>query len=332
MPGFTPVFIMAALLGAVSFGTGMLPLSVAFSKTSLASLTSLGTGLLLGAALGVVIPEGIETVVSSQTSGVIPTSTIALSLIAGFTFMLIVERQVSHHSHPSEESHGPSSNQQPRPNEDSTVEFDVELGELERTEGIRSEQPSHPPPSLPRSTPNVSETRQRAYPLTLGLVVHALADGLALGSAALSESNLDRTSVDTIAPTGLSVVVFLALAVHKAPTALALTTSLLSTSLPHAQCKRHLAIFSAATPIGTVLSYMVLSYLGADSHSHWPGIALLFSGGSFLYVATVLQPSLTHSNPSASGDSGTRGQLLLTIGGMFAPYCVAAILGSDHGH
>ena len=232
---------------------------------------------------------------SSQTSGVIPTSTIALSLIAGFTFMLIVERQVSHHSHPSEELHDPSSYQQPRPDEGSTVEFDVELGELERTEGIRSEQPSHPPSSLPRSTPNVSETRQRAYPLTLGLVVHALADGLALGSAALSESNLDRTSVDTIAPTGLSVVVFLALAVHKgwllsfafvgradnglrpAPTALALTTSLLSTSLPHAQCKRHLAIFSAATPIGTVLSYMALSYLGADSRSHWPGIALLFS-------------------------------------------------------
>ncbi|KAI0326894.1 Zinc/iron permease [Cubamyces sp. BRFM 1775] len=332
MPGFTPVFIMAALLGAASFGAGMLPLSIAFSKSSLASLTSLGTGLLLGAALGVVIPEGIETVVSSQIAGVVPTSTIALSLIAGFTFMLIVERQVSHHSHSYEESHDPSSYQQPKPDEDTTVEFDVELGDLERTEGIRSEQPSHSPPSLPRGTPNVSETRQRAYPLTLGLVVHALADGIALGSAALSESGLDRTSVDTIAPTGLSVVVFLALAVHKAPTALALTTSLLSTSLPHAQCKKHLAIFSAATPIGTLLSYMVLSYLGADSHSHWPGIALLFSGGSFLYVATVLQPSLTHSHPSANEDSGTKGRLLLTIAGMFAPYVVAAILGSDHGH
>ncbi len=62
-----------------------------------------------------------------------------------------------------------------------------------------------------------------------------------------------------------------------APTALALTTSLLSTSLPPSQCKKHLAIFSAATPIGTLLSYTLLSFFGADSQGRWPGIALLFS-------------------------------------------------------
>ncbi|OSD07594.1 Zinc/iron permease [Trametes coccinea BRFM310] len=321
---------MAVLLGAASFGTGMLPLSVAFSKSSLSALSAFGTGLLLGAALGVVIPEGIETLASSRAAEAFPTSTIALSLIAGFTFMLIVERTVSDHS-PSHDAVEPS--QQPKPDEaESTVEFDVELGELERAEGISPDGPSRPY-ALQRTTV-VSETRQRAFPLTLGLVVHALADGLALGSASLSESATEPSSGGSIVPTGLSVIVFLALVVHKAPTALALTTSLLSTSLPHAQCRKHLAIFSAATPLGTLLSYWLLSFFGADSHGRWPGIALLFSGGSFLYVATVLQPSLAHTHTSGSGDTGgsSRGRLLLTIGGMLTPYCIAALLGDDHGH
>ncbi|KAI8978857.1 ZIP-like iron-zinc transporter [Trametes punicea] len=329
MSGFAAVFIMAVLLGAASFGTGMLPLSMAFSKSALSSLTAFGTGLLLGAAMGVVIPEGIETLASSRKSEGFPTSNVALSLMAGFTFMMIVERQLSQHSHTRDPAES-SSHHLPKPNEDSTVEFDVELGELERAEGISPVAPSHPPP--PRNTVEVAETRQRAYPLTLGLVVHALADGLALGSAALSEPTTDAGNVGSMIPTGLSVVVFLALVVHKAPTALALTTSLLSTSLPHAQCKKHLAVFSAATPIGTLLSYWLLSFYGADSQGRWPGIALLFSGGSFLYVATVLQPSLAHTSSAAGESVSPRVQLLLTIGGMFTPYCVARVLGDDHSH
>ncbi|OJT12817.1 Zinc transporter ZIP9-A [Trametes pubescens] len=318
---------MAILLGAASFGTGMLPLSVAFSKSSLSSLSALGTGLLLGAALGVVIPEGIETLaLSRHAEAAFPTSAIALSLIAGFTFMLVVERQVSHHSHaPSE----PNAYQPPKPSEETTVEFDVELGDLERTEAYIPAESSHTPPR--RVTVEASEPRERAYPLTLGLVVHALADGLALGSASLSDSAAEPTTGGSIS--GLSLVVFLALVVHKAPTALALTTSLLSTSLPPSQCKKHLAIFSAATPIGTLLSYTLLSFFGADSQGRWPGIALLFSGGSFLYVATVLQPSLTHAHVAAGEETASKTrQLLLTVVGMLAPYCVAAILGDDHGH
>ncbi|KAI9057486.1 Zinc/iron permease [Trametes sanguinea] len=329
MSSFASVFVMAVLLAAASFGTGMLPLSVAFSKSSLSSLSAFGTGLLLGAALGVVIPEGVETLASSRQAEAFPTSTIALSLIAGFTFMLIVERTVSDHS-TSYDAVEPL--QQPKPDEaESTVEFDVELGELERAEGIS---PAAPPrPYALQAASSVTETRQRAFPLTLGLVVHALADGLALGSASLSESASEPSSEGSIAPTGLSIVVFLALVVHKAPTALALTTSLLSTSLPHAQCRKHLAIFSAATPVGTLLSYWLLSFFGADSHGRLPGIAMVFSGGSFLYVATVLQPSLTHSHSGSSDAGGSpRGRILLTIAGVLTPFCIAALLGDDHGH
>ena len=69
------LFIMSAVLAVSTFGIGMLPLLYAFSSLSSSSVTSeqhvyyteieshlerlsaLGTGLLLGVALGVIIPE-----------------------------------------------------------------------------------------------------------------------------------------------------------------------------------------------------------------------------------------------------------------------------------
>ena len=55
-------------------------------------------------------------------------------------------------------------------------------------------------------------------------------------------------------------------------------------------------------------------------------------GGSFLYVATVLQPALAHSHASGSEEVGGRTRLLLTIAGMLTPYVIASVLGDDHGH
>jgi len=129
------------------------------------------------------------------------------------------------------------------------------------------------------------ETRrsEKAYPFTVGLVMHGLADGLALGVSALGDTETD-----------LSLVVFFALIIHKgsltlirflchllmlyqAPTALALTTSLLSTALPRSECKKHIAFFSASTPVGALVSYGLFSFLEAGGKGDWTGIALLIS-------------------------------------------------------
>jgi zinc transporter 9 len=77
------VVFMALALGALSFGIGILPLSFAFSRKTagtacsyrcahagnmlgahVAKLSTFGTGLLLGAALGVIIPESVPDLVS----------------------------------------------------------------------------------------------------------------------------------------------------------------------------------------------------------------------------------------------------------------------------
>jgi len=165
----------------------------------------------------------------------------------------------------------------------------------------------------------------RAYPLTLGLVMHGLADGLALGVSALSNTETD-----------LSLVVFLALIIHKAPTALALTTSLLSTALPRSECKKHIAFFSASTPFGALVSYGLFSFLEAGGEGDWTGTALLISGGTFLYVATVLQPvshsSETHSMPPEEKEMSKFSRALLMVIGMFLPFMIGALLGHGHSH
>jgi len=91
--------------------------------------------------------------------------------------------------------------------------FDVELAGLEDDEDEDVAAPRPPPPPR-RASISVAKNNGEvnvppsAYPITIGLVVHGLADGLALGMSMLS-------SDDSSPSYGLSLVVFLALAVHK---------------------------------------------------------------------------------------------------------------------
>ncbi|KDQ62606.1 hypothetical protein JAAARDRAFT_189904 [Jaapia argillacea MUCL 33604] len=309
------IILMSIALAGASYGIGVLPLSVTFSKSTLGALTALGTGLLLGAGLGIIIPEGVETLASAYAGSDFPTSTISIALLLGFTFMLGVEQFTSSHSHsplitPSitlEMNHSKELPSLP------DVEFDAELDDLE-------DQATH---SSRHSIEAQSDIQKVAVPLTLGLFIHGLADGLALGVSSLSDSSSGGLS-------DLSLVVFLALLIHKAPTTLAFTMSLLSTSLSRSQCKRHLALFSASTPIGAISSYFLLSIFGAGGGGKLTGFALLVSGGSFLYVATVLQPVSDHSHPTSSGGLGRKARALVVIIGVFIPFAIAFTF--DHAH
>ncbi|KAJ6525237.1 Zinc/iron permease [Mycena vulgaris] len=304
---FTLLF-MSALLGVSSFLAGILPLSFALSKHHISRFSTLGSGILIGTALGVIIPEGIETLASAHAADKLPTSTIALALIAGFTFMMVVEQLVAPHSH----SHGPASSELPLHAVGATVEFDA---------GMEAE-PDAPAGHgfMQVDVDDIRASRARAYPLTFGLITHGLADGLALGVSSLSSDPAGESHRD------LSLIVFLALIIHKAPTSLALTTSLLNTSLPPRECRKHLAFFAASTPIGAVVSYVLLSLFSAGGQGSWTGIALLVSGGTFLYVATVLQ-DVSHGDAGAGdGDKMAPSvRVLLIATGIILPYLISHV-------
>lgn len=107
--------------------------------------------------------------------------------------MLVVEQLVSPHAH-SHSHHSDLALQAVKGDSTSNVEFDAELGNLEREEGLERQADSTSAP----------DTSARAFALTLGLVIHGLTDGLALGVASVGGG-----------ASKLSMIVFLALIIHK---------------------------------------------------------------------------------------------------------------------
>jgi zinc transporter ZupT len=158
------------------------------------------------------IHRGIEAVARSNPSS-LPTSHIALSLLLGFAIMLILEQLIlpqSHQTHGDLALHnvkGISDNHYPR----STIEFDAdaEMGDPEGDQVPRAGylQADVPIPNTPHDG-GADASVKAAFPLTFGLVIHGIADGLALGVSSLSSTN-------GTAGSGLSFIVFLALLVHK---------------------------------------------------------------------------------------------------------------------
>lgn len=122
--------------------------------------------------------------------------------------MLVVEQLISPHSHSHTHHddlplHSVKGELHQEPSE---LEFDAELDNLEREEGLGH--PGH----LQATSNTIKDTSaaatSRAFPLTFGLVIHGLTDGLALGVSSLAKDASGEASK-------LSLIVFLALIIHK---------------------------------------------------------------------------------------------------------------------
>lgn len=115
--------------------------------------------------------------------------------------------------------------------------------------------------------------RGHSFATTTGLVIHAAADGIALGASS--------------SDTGLSFIIFLAIMVHKAPASFGLTSVLLRQGLSSRTARAHLLVFSLAAPLGALATFLFVQMIGSSSAdeagTHWrTGMLLLFSGGTFL--------------------------------------------------
>lgn len=124
---------------------------------------------------------------------------------------------------------------------------------------------------------------------TIGLVVHAAADGVALGAAA-------KTSHSDV-----EMIVFLAIMLHKAPAAFGLVSFLLHEGVERQRIRRHLGVFAVAAPLLTLVTYFGIGQEQKETLNsvNATAVAMLFSAGTFLYVATVhVLPELTHQQPS----------------------------------
>ena len=125
-------------------------------------------------------------------------------------------------------------------------------------------------------SPSTSMVPKAAFSTTLGLVIHAAADGIALGASSSQPS--------------LSFIIFIAIMIHKAPAAFGLTSVLLKQGLGKRMARAHLLAFSLAAPLGALATWIIVRVLGAggvgfgkeEAIRWWTGVLLLFSGGTFL--------------------------------------------------
>lgn len=212
----------------------------------------LGAGLLVGTALIVIIPEGVRMLYSKSKAD----------------HLQEAATEPSHHHDEAEDF-------------SQTIGLSLVLGFvfMMLVDQI-STRSSHSPES---------KDGKRNATATIGLVVHAAADGVALGAAA-------KTSHQDV-----EMIVFLAIMLHKAPAAFGLVSFLLHEGIDRQRIRKHLGIFSMSAPLLTLITYFGIGQEQKETLNSFnaTAVAMLFSAGTFLYVATVhVLPELTHQQPS----------------------------------
>ncbi|XP_051880092.1 zinc transporter ZIP9-B isoform X2 [Pristis pectinata] len=276
MDGAISIILVSLAMFGGSLLLGLIPLVIRLPEEKLKLVTVLGAGLLCGTALAVIIPEGIELLLAGP-----PTA----------------QRQNLSQSHvvmemQDAEGREDGAQQLVPPHffigislvtgfllmfvVDQVTSCIAWQGEQGRGSGARS-----------------------SLTATLGLVIHAAVDGVALGTAAGSSQ------------LSLQVIVFFAVILHKAPASFGLVSYLMHAGLEKRQIHKHLLAFSLAAPLLAISTFFIVrkSSLESLQQTKATGIGLLFSAGTFLYVASVhVLPEVSSQHPhQVSNGHGKKG-------------------------
>lgn len=139
----------------------------------------------------------------------------------------------------------------------------------------------------------MNEAQAKSKSALAGMVVHAAVDGVALG-AAVKEGD-----------SALELLVFLAIMLHKAPSSFGLTSYLLHSGISQESVRKRLLVFSSSAPLGAIFTYYLLSLNAFTYRQEMLALCLLFSGGTFLYVATAhVLPEIQAGNAAAAAALG----------------------------
>uniref|UniRef100_A0A3B4BGT7 Zinc transporter ZIP9 n=1 Tax=Periophthalmus magnuspinnatus TaxID=409849 RepID=A0A3B4BGT7_9GOBI len=252
MDGGLTITLISVAMFLGCFILGFIPLLFTLSQRSLKFISILGAGLLCGTALAITIPEGVELLEDS---------------LSGEASSDLNETQ-----HDSRSTETVSSSR-------FIIGVALTFGFLLMF--IVDQIGSY-------FSTRACLSNSTGLTATLGLTIHAAADGFALGAAVAT------------AKVTVQVIIFLAVILHKAPASFGLVSYLMHTGLEKKYIQGHLLTFSAAAPIVAIATYFILHVSGSSSvnQNSTTGIGMLFSGGTFLYVATV------HVLPEISSRAG----------------------------
>lgn len=250
MDGAVTVILISGAMFVGCFLLGLIPLLVNFSQQKQRFMSVLGAGLLCGTALSIIIPEGVELLQGPSRDSFC--SVVAARLIAA------------------------DSNSTLKPSTEKGSRTHVFIGAslvlgfmlMFVIDQIADYCSSH----VSRASVYTGSATA-----TLGLLIHAAADGMALGAAVASSQM------------SVQVIVFFAVILHKAPAAFGLVSFLMHAGLERSTIQKHLLFFSCAAPLTAISTYFILMATGGSSEQRLgaTGIGMLVSAGTFLYVATV---------------------------------------------
>ena len=113
------------------------------------------------------------------------------------------------------------------------------------------------------------DIHQMGIPAFLGISLHSLLDGVALGAGLILPQ--------------LGPVVLLAVIIHKMPDSMSISSILLSAGWDRRQVGLLNVLFSTTTPIGAIIAYLFFRTLSPENIA----IAIGISAGTFLAIATA---------------------------------------------
>eukprot|EP00835_Amoeboradix_gromovi_P003112 NODE_194_length_15414_cov_0.324127.p9 type:complete len:251 gc:universal NODE_194_length_15414_cov_0.324127:12829-13581(+) len=248
------VVLICASLFMGSFVLGYLPFFIKMDSTNISVVSA---GILVGAGLGVILPESLESMSNKEYVGIL--------LLSGFIVMMAAD-VLLHKEHKYEV-------------------MDITIHD---------------------------RTSSNGDGITLGLILHALADGVALGAACASDQ------------VALEISIFIAILLHKGPTAFALVSLLIKQGVPRTKVRNSLLLFSCASPFATFATYLFL--LVSQVQSQWIGSILIFSAGTFIYVATLhVIPGILPANNQID-----RKTFMLLLLGILVPVLVDVTIPHTH--
>jgi len=152
--------------------------------------------------------------------------------------------------------------------------------------------------------------------VTMGLLMHAMFDGVALGIVTAGGEDSKVTWV-----------VFGALMGHKVPEAISLTAVLLTQNLTNWALFLNVLLFSISAPVMALISYLILE-AGTDSSDNAGevlGYFMLFAGGTFLGV--IFEHIIPELKTIEAGNLTVHQILAFVIGAV-----IPMALPHNHGH
>ena len=364
--GMVPLH-QATLLPSLSTGmesSSSMMASSAIDASNLRVVSALGAGLLISTALAVVVPEGFHLLAAIERKAAV-VAVVAEEEHEPGHGAHGHESHGSHESHEGHDHHHEHSHSDPVPHWlpglalSSGFFFMMALDALSASPhqscggggsvlgGAATTTTAATPTKTMEggggaaATASPPTSSAAASGALRALIVHAAADGLAVGASCAATSSARGSGAQTLAWS-----VAAAMALHKAPAAFGLSATLASATWGEARAKRGLLFFSLSSPVAALVTFFALLISGgggADGSGLGVAAALLFSGGTLVHAAAVhVLPSVaaelsfssassSSSSPSGSsaGETSARVRYAL-VAGAAAPLILSALAPHEH--